>query len=95
MNSTIYVLAHIVTIMMCYNSNSYALQDMYVICLDIVFVLFLWMTHGDRDYSIWHLPTIMGFIRGQTYLRQELLKRRGLNMATQITLDLNKLVRFE
>lgn len=91
----IYALIHVVTVMLCYNANAYVLQELIILCLDILLSLFLWISHGDRDYSMWHLPLIMGFIRGQTHLRQELLHLRGLHTATQITLDLNKLIHFE
>ena len=44
---------------------------------------------------MWHLPTIIKFIRGQTRIRQRQLAKRGLKEATLITLNLNKLLKFE
>ena len=70
---TLYIAANI----LCFSAQAHATQDVIVFILDLMLMLSLWSSHGDRNYNMWHVPTIMGFIRSQTQIRQKLLSQRG------------------
>ena len=48
-------------------------QELVICMLDISLGCLLWMTFKEQNYGMWHLPTIIKFIRGQTLIRQRQL----------------------
>ena len=61
---TIYGFIVFLTVFTMRNEKNLALHETLVYMMDIAFFLFFWMVLYDRNYSMWHLPTILSFIRG-------------------------------
>ena len=58
--------------------RNFGSQELVICMIDISLGCLLWMTFREQNYGMWHLPTIIKFIRGQTRIRQRQLAQRGL-----------------
>ena len=56
---TLYIAANI----LCFSAQAFAVQEAIIFILDLMLMLSLWISHGDRNYNMWHVPTTMGFTR--------------------------------
>ena len=65
----LYGLAIVLSSLFVKEQSRFAFHETTVCMIDVTFILLLSLVNRDKHYAMWHVPTILSFIRGQTMQR--------------------------